>query len=929
MTAPKRLALLLLAVATMMFGAALPMVAANVETPNTSFTDDYDVSTDLANYLLDRYNPGATPAYLPTFTKSTVDGRDVGVLTIDGDGPIADFYRYQGFKRTTDGTNTGVYDNGFGTCLETTFMLDSDFSSSDRFVSFWAQTNNAAADGNQWPIAGIQGNEDAGTPDHLRFWTSAATTNLANGWHDVPMPAGFDPAAWHTFTYVLTPTANVWFLDGELIWTDGASYVGDQSTIEYQIFNNINYGVDYETYIDSFTAGSCTTMVTDAITPEALGSFTGIASNTAIGGVTEAYDGASGDSGWALDTGNGDGSGLGGKSWLYTTQLDDTRLAELTEFAYSTYVDPTSAAVAHLAPAINLQVDWDDDGTRDTTLVWEPVYAVSDQGAVAKGVWQQWDALGGEWWYTTNFGSEFTNSSNQFEPLGWYVEKYPNARILETWTLPGTSFVSGQSSGGIWADFVGAVDNIVIGTANGDLVTSDIEMTTVAPGNSSGAQGVVGDDVVVDVPANLAAPNGSIWLNTLPAIDYVGVDVEVSWEVRDTGGVFDSGTAIVPGGDISVDIPITIPGSRITGASYTAEVTFTDAVNAVVGPDDMAEITVTAAPEPPLNTTLPIVDGEPGVGQIVSSTDGTWTGATPITYTYQWMRCDDTGAACVAIAGAQSDTYVTTQEDIGSTVRSEVTATNVAGDAAAISAPFGPVHPVETVALVDPSTGEWHYYDRDGVATETFYFGVPGDYPFVGDWNCDGIETPGLYRQSDGFVYLRNSNTQGVADITFFFGNPGDVPVAGDFNSDGCDTVSIYRPSEERFYIINALGTNGGGLGPADYSYIYGDPGDKPFIGDWNANGQDTPGLHRESTGFMYMRNTNTQGIADFDYYFGWPGDRVVAGDWTGNGVSTVAVFRPSDTTVYERYTNTQGNADFQFIAGETDWLPVAGRLDQ
>jgi hypothetical protein len=66
----------------------------------------------------------------------------------------------------------------------------------------------------------------------------------------------------------------------------------------------------------------------------------------------------------------------------------------------------------------------------------------------------------------------------------------------------------------------------------------------------------------------------------------------------------------------------------------------------------------------------------------------------------------------------------------------------------------------------------------------------------MGDWNCDGVQTPGLYRQSDGFVYLRNSNTQGVADITFFFGNPGDVPIAGDFNGNGCDTVSIYRPSE-------------------------------------------------------------------------------------------------------------------------------------
>ena len=148
------------------------------------------------------------------------------------------------------------------------------------------------------------------------------------------------------------------------------------------------------------------------------------------------------------------------------------------------------------------------------------------------------------------------------------------------------------------------------------------------------------------------------------------------------------------------------------------------------------------------------------------------------------------------------------------------------------------------VGLVDPETGRWHLDDGWGFVT-SFYFGNPGDYPFVGDWDCDGIDTPGLYRQSDGFVYLRNSNTQGVADIRFFFGDPGDFPLAGDFDGDGCDTVSIYRPSEARIYIINALGANDGGLGAAEFSYIFGNPGDKPFVGDFDGDGIDTIGLHR------------------------------------------------------------------------------------
>ena len=108
----------------------------------------------------------------------------------------------------------------------------------------------------------------------------------------------------------------------------------------------------------------------------------------------------------------------------------------------------------------------------------------------------------------------------------------------------------------------------------------------------------------------------------------------------------------------------------------------------------------------------------------------------------------------------------------------------------------------DSVGVVDTSTGQWYLRDLAGNTT-SFFYGSPGDIPMTGDWDCDGDDTPGLYRQSDGFVYLRNSNTQGVADVRFFFGDPGDVPLAGDFDGNLCDTVSIYRPAESRVYVIN------------------------------------------------------------------------------------------------------------------------------
>jgi hypothetical protein len=227
-------------------------------------------------------------------------------------------------------------------------------------------------------------------------------------------------------------------------------------------------------------------------------------------------------------------------------------------------------------------------------------------------------------------------------------------------------------------------------------------------------------------------------------------------------------------------------------------------------------------------------------------------------------------------------------------------------------------------ATLQTNEGFWRLY-HGSAQLAGFYFGNPGDHGFMGDWDCDGIDTPGLYRRSDGYVYLRNSNSQGIADVAFFFGNPGDLPLAGDFDGDGCDTVSIYRPSEGRFYIMDHLGSGDAGLGAAEYAYYYGDPGDAPFMGDWDGDGIDTPGLRRDSNGFVYLRHSNSQGTADVEYFYGDAGDVVFTGDWDADGDDTLGLYRPSNGTVYLRNTNTTGIADVAYTMGGSEHRPVAG----
>ena len=200
--------------------------------------------------------------------------------------------------------------------------------------------------------------------------------------------------------------------------------------------------------------------------------------------------------------------------------------------------------------------------------------------------------------------------------------------------------------------------------------------------------------------------------------------------------------------------------------------------------------------------------------------------------------------------------------------------------------------------------GQWLVPGADA----PFFFGDPGDVPFLGDWDGDGIKTPGLYRPSTGFAYVRDSNDFGVADRDWFMGNPGDIPIVGDWDGDGVDTFGVYRPSEGKVYLRNAQST-----GFADVEYFFGNPGDTPFSGDFDGDGVDTVGLYRESAGLVYFRNEQSTGVAESEFFFGAPGDIFIGGDWDGDGIDTVGVIRPSTNTFFGRNSNTQGIADFEY----------------
>src|SRR3984885_3720544 len=82
---------------------------------------------------------------------------------------------------------------------------------------------------------------------------------------------------------------------------------------------------------------------------------------------------------------------------------------------------------------------------------------------------------------------------------------------------------------------------------------------------------------------------------------------------------------------------------------------------------------------PPVNATFPSVSGTDRVGQTLTATTGSWGGQTPISFTYQWQRCDSASSNCTPIPGATTPTYVVGVNDLGPTIRARLPATKADG----------------------------------------------------------------------------------------------------------------------------------------------------------------------------------------------------------------------------------------------------------
>ena len=195
----------------------------------------------------------------------------------------------------------------------------------------------------------------------------------------------------------------------------------------------------------------------------------------------------------------------------------------------------------------------------------------------------------------------------------------------------------------------------------------------------------------------------------------------------------------------------------------------------------------------------------------------------------------------------------------------------------------------------------WYYVRSGDQGLIAHFWGVPGDYLAIGDYNGNGRDQIGVWRPSNGGWFALDEAGGASAQ---YWGLPGDVPAPADYDGDGKTDLAIWRPSDGNWWVINS-GFTSGSTAQQFRLQQFGLPGDVPVVADWNSDTKADFAVWRPSTGTWFIRN-NVSGAITAQQW-GLPGDTVRVGDFNGDGLLDYTVWRAG--VWYHNFRNGQTRA--------------------
>ena len=190
----------------------------------------------------------------------------------------------------------------------------------------------------------------------------------------------------------------------------------------------------------------------------------------------------------------------------------------------------------------------------------------------------------------------------------------------------------------------------------------------------------------------------------------------------------------------------------------------------------------------PTVLTNPTISGSLQVGDTLTVSGGTFSGTTPITYSYQWKR----GATPV---GINSTTYQIVSDDLGQNITCEITATNACGNATSVSNTLVPEYNADALAHITRVQADGGVVDSPALCNNYFIYKAANS--FMADVIVDTF--PHVLGYKEGATSLKCSKIYGSA---------------ADGSGDIVQTNASYQPlllryaGEKYVYLPNLTGGN-------------------------------------------------------------------------------------------------------------------------